>query len=181
MKAWLLKEQAGIEERPLSLEDISEPSPGKGEIRLKINVCGICRTDIHIAEGDLALKKSPLILGHEIVGVVDETGKVWRTLDSPLSVDWPTSSWSEGTIVNGRYRLQLDPHLPAGKYALVVGLIGVGEPAVLANLDVVALPRTFDVPVQMEHNLNGCFEDELRLVGYDLAQAGGVLRLALYW
>jgi propanol-preferring alcohol dehydrogenase len=75
MKAWLLKEQARIEERPLTLEDISEPSPREGEVRLKILVCGICRTDIHIAEGDLALKKSPLILGHEIVGVVDETGK----------------------------------------------------------------------------------------------------------
>jgi alcohol dehydrogenase, propanol-preferring len=75
MRAWLLKEQARMEERPLQLEDIPEPRARDDEIRLKILVCGICRTDIHIAEGDLALKKSPLILGHEIVGVVDEVGK----------------------------------------------------------------------------------------------------------
>ncbi len=75
MKAWLLKQQARIEERPLILEDIPEPHAGDDEVRLKILVCGICRTDIHIAEGDLALKKAPLILGHEIVGVVDEVGK----------------------------------------------------------------------------------------------------------
>ena len=75
MRAWLLKEQARIEERPLKLEGIPEPHAREDEVRLKILVCGICRTDIHIAEGDLALKKSPLILGHEIVGVVDEVGK----------------------------------------------------------------------------------------------------------
>jgi propanol-preferring alcohol dehydrogenase len=74
MRAWLLKEQAKIEERPLKLDDIPEPRARDDEVRLKILVCGICRTDIHIAEGDLALKKSPLILGHEIVGVVDEVG-----------------------------------------------------------------------------------------------------------
>jgi len=75
MKAWLLRDQATIESGPLSLEDIPIPQPSKGEIRLKTMVCGVCRTDIHIAEGDLALKKSPLVLGHEVVGVVDEIGE----------------------------------------------------------------------------------------------------------
>ena len=75
MRAWLLKEQAKIEERPLKLVDIPEPRARDDEVLLKILVCGICRTDIHITEGDLALKKSPVILGHEIVGVVDGVGK----------------------------------------------------------------------------------------------------------
>lgn len=75
MKAWVLREQAAIEERPLTFEEIPKPDPGYDEIRIKTLVCGVCRTDIHIAEGDLALKKSPLVLGHQVVGVVDAVGK----------------------------------------------------------------------------------------------------------
>ncbi len=75
MKAWILEKQAKIEERPLQLVEVPTPHAQDHEVRIKILVCGACRTDIHIAEGDLPLKKSPIILGHEIVGVVDEAGK----------------------------------------------------------------------------------------------------------
>ncbi len=75
MRAWRLKEQADIEKRPLELENVTLPHAGDQEIRIKVLVCGVCRTDIHIAEGDLDLKKAPITLGHEIVGVVDEVGK----------------------------------------------------------------------------------------------------------
>jgi propanol-preferring alcohol dehydrogenase len=74
MKAWLLEKQSKMEERPLKLADVPMPLPDREEIRVKVQTCGICRTDIHVAEGDLPLKKSPLILGHEIVGIVDKTG-----------------------------------------------------------------------------------------------------------
>ncbi|MFO8164381.1 MAG: zinc-binding alcohol dehydrogenase family protein [Thermodesulfobacteriota bacterium] len=74
MKAWILEEQAPIEERPLKLKEVHTPHPGAREVRIKNIACGVCRTDIHVAEGDLPLKKSPLILGHEIVGVIDEVG-----------------------------------------------------------------------------------------------------------
>ena len=74
MRAWILEKQAKIEERPLRLAEVPTPRAKDGEIRIKILVCGVCRTDIHIAEGDLCLRKSPLILGHEIVGIVDEIG-----------------------------------------------------------------------------------------------------------
>jgi propanol-preferring alcohol dehydrogenase len=74
MRAWVLEKQARIEERPLKLMEVPTPRPQRGEIRVKILVCGVCRTDIHIAEGDLPLHKSPIILGHEIVGMVDEVG-----------------------------------------------------------------------------------------------------------
>jgi propanol-preferring alcohol dehydrogenase len=76
MRAWILEEQAGIEERPLRLVEVPTPHPQDDEIRVKVLACGVCRTDIHIAEGDLALKRSPIILGHEIVGVVDEVGSL---------------------------------------------------------------------------------------------------------
>lgn len=74
MKAWILKKQASIENLPLELKKVPKPEPGARELRIKNIACGVCRTDIHIAEGDLPLKKSPLILGHEIVGVVDKIG-----------------------------------------------------------------------------------------------------------
>ena len=75
MRAWILEEQAPVEEYPLRLAEMPSPRAQEGEIRLKVLVCGVCRTDIHIAEGDLPLKKSPVILGHEAVGVIDEVGK----------------------------------------------------------------------------------------------------------
>jgi len=75
MRAWILEEQAPVEEYPLRLAEMPSPRAQEGEIRLKVLVCGVCRTDIHIAEGDLPLKKSPVILGHEAVGVVDDVGK----------------------------------------------------------------------------------------------------------
>jgi propanol-preferring alcohol dehydrogenase len=74
MRAWILEKQAKIEERPLRVAEVPIPRAKDNEIRIKIQVCGVCRTDIHIAEGDLCLRKSPLILGHEIVGIVDEIG-----------------------------------------------------------------------------------------------------------
>jgi propanol-preferring alcohol dehydrogenase len=74
MKAWVLEKQAKIEEKPLSLQEVPNPELEQGEVRIKVHACGVCRTDIHIAEGDLPLRKSPLILGHEIVGIVEEVG-----------------------------------------------------------------------------------------------------------
>ena len=75
MRAWVLEKQAPIEERPLELKEVHTPNPGPPEVRIKNVACGVCRTDIHVAEGDLPLKKSPLVLGHEVVGIVDKIGE----------------------------------------------------------------------------------------------------------
>lgn len=75
MKAWILEKQDKIENKPLMLVDnYPDPEPGEGQIRIKVKYVGICRTDIHIAESDLPLHKKPLILGHEIAGIVDKIG-----------------------------------------------------------------------------------------------------------
>ena len=75
MRAWILEEPARVEERPLKLVEVPTPHAQDDEVRVKVMACGVCRTDIHIAEGDLALRKTPIILGHEIVGIVDEVGE----------------------------------------------------------------------------------------------------------
>jgi len=62
------------EQNPLQLREVPTPAPRAGEIRLRVGVCGVCRTDLHIVEGDLRLPKLPVIPGHQIVGVVDAAG-----------------------------------------------------------------------------------------------------------
>jgi propanol-preferring alcohol dehydrogenase len=60
---------------PLVLVEREEPLPGPGEIRLSVEACAVCRTDLHVVDGDLPHPKLPLIPGHEIVGVVDRVGE----------------------------------------------------------------------------------------------------------
>ncbi len=74
MKAMLLPAPAPAEDDPLLLTELPSPEPGPGEVRLRVRACGVCRTDLHIAEGDLPLRKLPVVPGHEVVGVVDRLG-----------------------------------------------------------------------------------------------------------
>src|SRR6266542_5067080 len=53
---------------PLRLEDIARPSPGRGEVLLRVRACGVCRTDVHVVDGELERPKLPLVIGHQIVG-----------------------------------------------------------------------------------------------------------------
>jgi propanol-preferring alcohol dehydrogenase len=75
MKAMLLRETKSVEERPLEPADLPQPQPGPGEVRLRVQACGVCRTDLHTVEGDLGLPRLPLVPGHQIVGVVEERGE----------------------------------------------------------------------------------------------------------
>lgn len=70
MRAMIL-EEAG---NPLRLLEAPRPEPGRNQLRLLVRACGVCRTDLHIVDGDLNCPKLPLILGHQIVGQVDELG-----------------------------------------------------------------------------------------------------------
>ena len=70
----VLTRQKWVDESPLARREMDAPRTGPGEVRVKVSVCAVCRTDIHIVEGDLALHKMPVIPGHQIVGRVDETG-----------------------------------------------------------------------------------------------------------
>ncbi len=75
MKAVGLENIAPIETSPLKLTDVPDPQPGPGEVRIAVSCCAICRTDLHVIEGDLQRAKMPVIPGHQIVGVVDALGE----------------------------------------------------------------------------------------------------------
>ncbi|CCT60402.1 zinc-dependent alcohol dehydrogenase family protein [Acetobacter pasteurianus] len=59
---------------PLQWEEVPDPVPGPGEIRVKVLACGVCRTDLHVVDGDLTHPKLPIIPGYEIVGRIDQIG-----------------------------------------------------------------------------------------------------------
>ncbi len=59
---------------PLTLREIARPEPGPGEVRLRVDACGVCHTDLHTAEGDLALPRLPIVPGHQVIGTVDAVG-----------------------------------------------------------------------------------------------------------
>jgi propanol-preferring alcohol dehydrogenase len=70
MRAMTLKQPR----TPLQLVDIPNPRPGAGQLLIKVNTCGICRTDLHVVDGDLTEPKLPIIPGHQIVGSVEAVG-----------------------------------------------------------------------------------------------------------
>ena len=61
--------------QPMQLKELPIPEPQSEQVLLKVNVCGVCRTDLHIVDGDLDKPKLPLILGHQIVGTIVTTGE----------------------------------------------------------------------------------------------------------
>jgi propanol-preferring alcohol dehydrogenase len=71
----VLRETGPIDSSPLKYEDVPDPEPGPQQIRVKVKCCAICRTDLHVIEGDLPQHKLPMIPGHQIVGVVDRIGR----------------------------------------------------------------------------------------------------------
>jgi len=71
MKAMILE---GVG-KPLIYIERADPLPGRGQLRLKVEACAVCRTDLHVVDGDLKEPNLPLVPGHEIVGVVDQVGK----------------------------------------------------------------------------------------------------------
>jgi propanol-preferring alcohol dehydrogenase len=74
MKAMVLEHQTDIRESPLLLADLAVPVPGEREIRIRVHCCAICRTDLHVIEGDLPARKKHLIPGHQVVGHVEALG-----------------------------------------------------------------------------------------------------------
>lgn len=94
MRAWVVRRPGPIRESPLVLEDRPIPQPGPTDALIRVLACGLCRTDLHIAEGELPPVRSDVTPGHQIVGVVEQVGAAVRGL-SPgqrVGVTWLASA-----------------------------------------------------------------------------------------
>ncbi len=74
MRAAVLRQPAPIRNRPLAIEDVPVPEPGAGEVLLRVEACGVCRTDLHITAGELAPLREAVTPGHQIVGRIEKLG-----------------------------------------------------------------------------------------------------------
>jgi len=88
---------------PLSLEEVARPEAGADEVLIEVEVCGVCHSDLHVAEGDwtqfAGIVKKPLILGHEIVGRVVERGAaVQGSIKVGERVGVPWVQWTCGAM-----------------------------------------------------------------------------------
>ena len=77
--------------QPLQLRDVPKPRPGRGQLLVRVSTCAVCRTDLHVVDGELPNPKLPLILGHQIVGQVEEIGEeMWEGPERPDGRGAPT-------------------------------------------------------------------------------------------
>lgn len=90
MRAMILEEPG----KPLQLRELPVPEPGPGELLLRVHACGICRTDLHIVDGELKQPKLPLVLGHQIVGSVVKIGEGVEGFAVGQRVGVPWLGWS---------------------------------------------------------------------------------------
>jgi alcohol dehydrogenase, propanol-preferring len=90
MNACSLRRPAPVGGQPLVWGDVARPEPAEDEIRVAVRACGVCRTDLHVIEGELEPRRSPLIPGHQIVGVVEDRGRCARRFDrgARVGVAW---------------------------------------------------------------------------------------------
>jgi propanol-preferring alcohol dehydrogenase len=80
---------------PLREAELPEPEPGAGQIRVRVEACGVCRTDLHVVDGELPDPKLPLVVGHQIVGVVDAVGEGVELAEAErIGVPWV--GWADG-------------------------------------------------------------------------------------
>ena len=93
MRAMVL-EQAG---QPLTERELPDPEPGEGQVLLEVSACGVCRTDLHIVDGELTEPKLPLVLGHQIVGRVIGAGAGRRRFAEGERVGVPWLGWTDET------------------------------------------------------------------------------------
>jgi propanol-preferring alcohol dehydrogenase len=96
----MMRMRAMVLEKPgqrLELRNVPKPDPADDQILIRVLACGVCRTDLHIIDGELNEPKLPLILGHEIVGIIEQTGKQVHDLKIGDRVGVPWLGWTDGT------------------------------------------------------------------------------------
>ena len=100
MRACILDSPAPIETHPLRFVELPTPVPGPGEVLIRVSACGVCRTDLHVTEGDLEQRFSPVTPGHQVVGTVASIGESVRQLSVGQRVG---AAWLYSTCGKCRY------------------------------------------------------------------------------
>src|SRR6266513_129347 len=85
--------------KPLQLRDVPKPQPDAGQLLVRLSACAVCRTDLHIVDGELTDPKLPLIPGHEIVGRIEEVGTGVEKFSIGDRVGIPWLGWTDGDCV----------------------------------------------------------------------------------
>ena len=88
MKAAVLRRPGDVAGSPLEMEEVAAPQPGAGEVLLRVRACGVCRTDLHIVEGELAPRRPLMIPGHQIVGDVVAPAPAGLAESARVGVGW---------------------------------------------------------------------------------------------
>ncbi|MBZ5603379.1 MAG: zinc-dependent alcohol dehydrogenase family protein [Acidobacteriia bacterium] len=94
MKAAVLFQRGRIETNPLVYTDVAMTEPRDGEVLIKVHACGVCRTDLHVIEGELPVLKQPIIPGHQVVGTVERGG---ARFERGARVGVPWLHWTDGS------------------------------------------------------------------------------------
>lgn len=112
MRAWAVSNPAPIDSGPLRQVEREIPETRAGEILIKVRTCGVCRTDLHVVEGDLPVKRNEVIPGHEVVGVVEARGAGADrfSIGERVGIPWLNSTCQACKYCHtGRENLCLDP------------------------------------------------------------------------
>jgi alcohol dehydrogenase, propanol-preferring len=142
MRAWVVDTPGPIDSHPLTLVERPVPEPGPGQIRVQVHTCGVCRTDLHLAEGDLSPHRARVTPGHEIVGTIDAQGPGAErfALGDRVGIPWLAHTCGVCRFcVSGRENLCIAPTFTGWD---VDG--GYAEYAVADEAYVYALPHAFD-------------------------------------
>jgi len=137
MRAMVLEKPAPIETSPLALRDVPTPDPAAGRIRIRVAVCGVCRTDLHTVEGDFPLPQIPVIPGHQVVGTVEGSGE---GVTVPGAGDRVGVAWLHQTC--GRCRFCTSGHENLCDDARFTGLHAAGGYA-----EYLTVPAAFAYPI----------------------------------
>ncbi|MFE2955564.1 zinc-binding alcohol dehydrogenase family protein [Nocardia tengchongensis] len=143
MRAWRVTKPGPIDNRPLTMEHVEVPQPGRGELLVRVLACGVCRTDLHVAEGDLPVHRPAVVPGHEVVGVVTalgpDTGAEFATGDR-VGI-----AWLRHTCGECRFCLRGAENLcPRSQYTGWDADGGYAEFAVVPSAYALPLPANYD-------------------------------------
>ena len=141
MKACLLHAPSPVEKNPLDFADTRDPAPQPGEVLVRVNFCGVCRTDLHVVEGELTPRKSPVIPGHQVVGVIEKLGPGARRFSMGARVGIPWLHSTDQTCEYCRAGMENLCDHPTFTGYTVDG--GYAEYAVAPEDFVYSIPRSF--------------------------------------